>query len=102
MPPSTAESARARKSIESDFPIIAVPISVTTTMNQFTAALGIPNRDSTRKGAALIIETSGPEDEVVKVLAPLTTPIPVLEEGLAILDAAIRGEAQTAPLIAAE
>jgi oxygen-independent coproporphyrinogen-3 oxidase len=54
MPPSTAESARARKSIESDFPIIAVPISVTTTMNQFTAALGIPNRDSTRKGAALI------------------------------------------------
>ena len=44
IPPSTAESARARKSIESDFPIIAVPISVTTTMNQFNAALGIPPR----------------------------------------------------------
>lgn len=50
----------------------------------------------------LIIETSGPDDEVVKVLAPLTTPIPVLEEGLAILDAAIRAEVETAPLIAAE
>ncbi len=50
----------------------------------------------------LIIETSGPDDEVVKVLAPLTTPIPVLEEGLAILDAAIRAEVETAPLFAAE
>lgn len=50
----------------------------------------------------LIIETSGPDDEVVKVLAPLTTPIPVLEEGLAILDAAIRREVQSTPLIAAE
>ena len=53
IPSSTAESARALKSIESDFPIIAVPFSVTTTMNQLTAALGIPNRDSTRKGAAV-------------------------------------------------
>ncbi|WP_299601593.1 diaminobutyrate--2-oxoglutarate transaminase [uncultured Tateyamaria sp.] len=33
----------------------------------------------------LIIETSGPNDEVVKVLAPLTTPDKVLEAGLAIL-----------------
>ena len=56
MPPSTAESARARKSIESDFPIIAVPISVVTTMNQFTAALRSPDRDSIRKGAALTLK----------------------------------------------
>lgn len=33
----------------------------------------------------LIIETSGPEDEVVKVLAPLTTPEEVMHRGLDIL-----------------
>lgn len=33
----------------------------------------------------LIIETSGPEDEVIKVLAPLTTPDETLAEGLKIL-----------------
>lgn len=33
----------------------------------------------------LIIETSGPEDEVVKILAPLTTPDDTLEKGLKIL-----------------
>ena len=37
----------------------------------------------------MIIETSGPHDEVVKVLAPLTTPGDVLEHGLAILADAI-------------
>ncbi len=37
----------------------------------------------------LVIETSGPNDEVVKVLAPLTTPEDVFREGLGImLDAA--------------
>jgi diaminobutyrate-2-oxoglutarate transaminase len=39
----------------------------------------------------LIIEGSGGFDEVVKVLAPLTTPDEVLEEGLAILDDCVRG-----------
>ncbi|SMX50430.1 diaminobutyrate--2-oxoglutarate transaminase [Maliponia aquimaris] len=38
----------------------------------------------------LIIETSGPEDEVVKVLAPLTTPDETLKQGLDILTAAAR------------
>ncbi len=38
----------------------------------------------------LIIETSGPEDEVVKILAPLTTPDEVLKEGLNILIDAAR------------
>lgn len=33
----------------------------------------------------LIIETSGPEDEVVKILAPLTTPDDMLKAGLQIL-----------------
>ena len=33
----------------------------------------------------LIIETSGPEDEVVKVLAPLTTPEETFRKGLNIL-----------------
>ncbi len=37
----------------------------------------------------LIIETAGPHDEVIKVLAPLTTPDKVLIEGLAIVNAAI-------------
>lgn len=37
----------------------------------------------------LIIETAGSEDEVVKVLAPLTTPVRELEEGLDILRASI-------------
>ncbi|MGR3761754.1 diaminobutyrate--2-oxoglutarate transaminase [Roseobacteraceae bacterium NS-SX3] len=40
----------------------------------------------------LIIETSGPEDQVVKVLAPITTPEAVFTKGLAIL----RGAAQDA------
>ncbi|MGP6085882.1 diaminobutyrate--2-oxoglutarate transaminase [Antarctobacter jejuensis] len=38
----------------------------------------------------LIIETSGPEDEVVKILAPLTTPDEVLKDGLNILTDAAR------------
>jgi diaminobutyrate-2-oxoglutarate transaminase len=38
----------------------------------------------------LVIETAGPRDEVVKVLAPLTTPDPILAEGLAILSAVVR------------
>ncbi|MWB77584.1 diaminobutyrate--2-oxoglutarate transaminase [Pseudooceanicola sp. 216_PA32_1] len=38
----------------------------------------------------LIIETSGPEDEVVKVLAPLTTPVETFEKGLAIVLEAVR------------
>ncbi len=42
----------------------------------------------------LIIETSGAGDEVVKVLAPLTTPVETLERGLDILASAI---AQCAP-----
>jgi diaminobutyrate-2-oxoglutarate transaminase len=37
----------------------------------------------------LIIESAGPYDEVIKVLAPLTTPDKVLIEGLAIVNAAI-------------
>lgn len=38
----------------------------------------------------LIIETSGNEDQVVKVLAPLTTPDALLDRGLDILDRATR------------
>jgi diaminobutyrate-2-oxoglutarate transaminase len=40
----------------------------------------------------LVIETSGPHDEVVKVLAPLTTPGNVLEQGLDILRDAVHAE----------
>ena len=49
----------------------------------------------------LIIETSGPEDEVVKVLAPITTPEEVFTKGLSILADAVRG-AMTATKQAAE
>ncbi|WP_416896433.1 MAG: diaminobutyrate--2-oxoglutarate transaminase [Minwuia sp.] len=38
----------------------------------------------------LIVETSGPRDEVVKILAPLTTPAEIFDEGLAILEQAAR------------
>ena len=49
----------------------------------------------------LVIETSGNEDQVVKVLAPLTTPVETFREGFAILLDAVRDV--TAPLkIAAE
>ena len=34
----------------------------------------------------LVIETSGPRDEVVKVFAPLTTPDDLLSEGLAVIE----------------
>ena len=37
----------------------------------------------------LIIETSGAHDEVVKVLAPLTTPMEQFKEGLQILERAV-------------
>jgi diaminobutyrate-2-oxoglutarate transaminase len=37
----------------------------------------------------LIIETSGAHDEVLKILAPLTTPILLLERGLGVLDQAL-------------
>jgi diaminobutyrate-2-oxoglutarate transaminase len=38
----------------------------------------------------LVIETSGPQDEVLKVLAPLTTPDDVLLEGLLIIERAAK------------
>lgn len=55
----------------------------------------------------LIIETSGAHDEVVKVLAPLTTPMEQFRAGLGILEAATRRcvdsqTAQPAAKIAAE
>lgn len=37
----------------------------------------------------LVIEAAGPEDEVIKVLAPLTTPLPLLTEGLRLLHQAV-------------
>ncbi|UEM06784.1 diaminobutyrate--2-oxoglutarate transaminase (plasmid) [Skermanella rosea] len=40
-------------------------------------------------GDGLIIETSGAHDEVVKILAPLTTPDELLERGLDILENAV-------------
>lgn len=40
----------------------------------------------------LIIETAGPRGQVVKILAPLTTPDDVLAEGLSIINAAIAKE----------
>ena len=43
--------------------------------------------------AGLIIESAGPHDEVVKVLAPLTTPEPLLARGLDILAEAASGAA---------
>lgn len=45
----------------------------------------------------LIIETSGSRDQVVKVLAPLTTPDDLLSEGLAIVETAARAEQAVVP-----
>ncbi|WP_371061179.1 diaminobutyrate--2-oxoglutarate transaminase [Rhodosalinus sp. 5P4] len=45
---------------------------------------------STAFDKGLIIETSGADDEVVKFLGPLTTPDEVLDEGLDILEAAVK------------
>lgn len=54
--------------------------------------------DAFRQG--LIIETSGAQDEVVKVLAPLTTPMDQFKRGLTILEQAV--EAAQPTQIAAE
>ncbi|MBE3636841.1 diaminobutyrate--2-oxoglutarate transaminase [Mangrovicoccus algicola] len=48
----------------------------------------------------LVIETSGPNDEVVKVLAPLTTPNELFREGYAILADAVRDTMKSAKLAA--
>ena len=48
----------------------------------------------------LIIETSGAHDEVIKVLAPLTTPNDVLERGLVILNDAVRTAMDTGRIAA--
>ncbi|WP_135501984.1 diaminobutyrate--2-oxoglutarate transaminase [Roseovarius aestuariivivens] len=48
----------------------------------------------------VIIETSGAHDEVVKILAPLTTPDTVLEKGLDILADAVAEQIATAKLAA--
>ena len=48
----------------------------------------------------LIIETSGPNDEVVKVLAPLTTPEPVFRKGFNILLDAARDVLQSKKMAA--
>jgi diaminobutyrate-2-oxoglutarate transaminase len=46
--------------------------------------------------AGLIVETCGPRDEVLKVLAPLTTPVDQLDEGLGIMRRVVERNAQTA------
>jgi diaminobutyrate-2-oxoglutarate transaminase len=38
----------------------------------------------------LVIEAAGPNDEVIKVMAPITTPLPLLDQGLDILRHAVR------------
>ncbi|MFW2589343.1 diaminobutyrate--2-oxoglutarate transaminase [Sagittula sp. SSi028] len=48
----------------------------------------------------LIIETSGAEDEVVKILAPLTTPDETLQKGIDILTAAARDILETTKIAA--
>lgn len=48
----------------------------------------------------LIIETSGAHDEVVKVLAPLTTPDAAMDEGLSILEDAVRAQTGAARIAA--
>jgi diaminobutyrate-2-oxoglutarate transaminase len=50
----------------------------------------------------LVIETSGNEDQVVKVLAPLTTPVSMLEEGFKILLKAANAAVSEPKKIAAE
>jgi len=58
---------------------------------------------ATAFGKGLVIETSGPEDEVVKVLAPLNTPDDVFRKGLNILlEAAREVLAEDTKRIAAE
>ena len=52
--------------------------------------------------SGLIIETSGNEDQVVKVLAPLTTPTETLQKGFAILHDAARDAVSEPMMIAAE
>ena len=44
----------------------------------------------------LVIETAGPRDQVVKVLAPLTTPDAQLAEGMSIVAEVVRATAGTA------
>ncbi|MCZ7676540.1 MAG: diaminobutyrate--2-oxoglutarate transaminase [Roseovarius sp.] len=48
----------------------------------------------------LIIETSGPDDQVVKVLAPLTTPEATFRKGLSILCDAVRDVTASAKMAA--
>ncbi len=50
----------------------------------------------------LIIETSGPHDEIVKVLAPLTIDDAVLAAGLDILERSVRGALSANYRVAAE
>ncbi|MBN2741143.1 MAG: diaminobutyrate--2-oxoglutarate transaminase, partial [Rhodobacteraceae bacterium] len=50
----------------------------------------------------LVIETSGNEDQVIKVLAPLTTPMETLRTGLAILREATSEVMASGTKIAAE
>ena len=54
-----------------------------------TAAVGRGDLPARRRRAGLIIESSGPHDEVVKILAPLTTPDELLRRGLDIVADAV-------------
>jgi diaminobutyrate-2-oxoglutarate transaminase len=48
--------------------------------------------------AGLLIETAGPNDEVVKVMAPLTTPESLLNRGLDILEESVAAHLPAAAL----
>jgi len=49
-----------------------------------------------------VVETSGSEDQVVKILAPLTTPVALLEKGFEILLSAAETVISEKTAIAAE
>jgi diaminobutyrate-2-oxoglutarate transaminase len=48
--------------------------------------------------AGLIIESAGPHDEIVKVMAPLTTPEPLLRRGLDILEESVAADLPAAAM----
>jgi diaminobutyrate-2-oxoglutarate transaminase len=50
----------------------------------------------------LVIEAAGPHDEVIKVMAPITTPLNLLDQGLDILRHAVSEVVKSEPLAAAD
>ena len=86
-PGDTVKAEQSLLTVESDKASMEIPSSHAGVVKELKVGLG----DKVSEGTlVLLLETAGPNDEVLKLLAPLTTTDDELDEGLAIIGESVK------------